>query len=279
MASSSIATSPTVRAIGPATPKGNHGSASGQVGTRPGVGRRPTTLQKLAGLRSEPPRSLPSASGTMPVASATAEPPLLPPHVLVRSNGLRVAPKTSLKVCDPAPNSGVFVLPMVIAPARRSRSTIRAVSVGTWFANTREPKVVRRPAVTNKSLCATGRPWSGPTSSPRVSAASAASASISAVSDARVTTALTTGLTWSTRARCAVITSRQETRRVRISSASARAVHSHRSAGCSSVADTGAFYRGGARRLRRAACVTVRTLGSRACVPGRTLGSDGCVKR
>ena len=35
----------------------------------------------------------------------------------MRSYGLSVAPKTGLKVCEPAPNSGVLVLPMVIAPA------------------------------------------------------------------------------------------------------------------------------------------------------------------
>jgi hypothetical protein len=34
---------------------------------------------------------------------------------------LRVAPNTELNVCDPAPNSGVFVLPRVIAPAPRMR--------------------------------------------------------------------------------------------------------------------------------------------------------------
>ncbi len=50
-----------------------------------GAGRSPTTLQKLAGLRSEPPMSLPSAIGSIPQASATAAPPLLPPQVLVRS--------------------------------------------------------------------------------------------------------------------------------------------------------------------------------------------------
>jgi len=45
---------------------------------------------------------------------------------------LRVAPKTRLKVCEPAPNSGVLVLPITIAPARRSRETIKVSSVGTW---------------------------------------------------------------------------------------------------------------------------------------------------
>jgi hypothetical protein len=67
----------------------------------------------------------------MPHDTETAAPPLLPPHVLVRSYGLRVAPKTSLKVWDPAPNSGVFVLPQVIAPAARMRVTISASRVGT----------------------------------------------------------------------------------------------------------------------------------------------------
>ena len=45
-------------------------SGSGAVGTSPTVGRSATMLLKLAGLRSEPPRSLPSASGSRPAASA-----------------------------------------------------------------------------------------------------------------------------------------------------------------------------------------------------------------
>ena len=51
-----------------------------------------------------------------------AAPPEDPPGVRERSHGLRVAPKTALNVCDPAPNSGVFVLPITSAPAARSRS-------------------------------------------------------------------------------------------------------------------------------------------------------------
>jgi len=77
------ATSATVRAIGPATESGDQDGDS--LGTRPGEGRRPTTLQNAAGLRSEPPVSLPSAIGTIPHASATAAPPLLPPHVFAGS--------------------------------------------------------------------------------------------------------------------------------------------------------------------------------------------------
>ena len=77
------ATSATDLAIGPDTDSGDQLLAL--PGTRPGDGRRPTTLQNAAGLRSEPPMSLPSAIGTMPHASATAAPPLLPPQVLVTS--------------------------------------------------------------------------------------------------------------------------------------------------------------------------------------------------
>src|SRR5262245_21888617 len=123
------ATSATERAIGPDTASADHDPDS--LGTRPGEGRMPTTLQNAAGLRSEPPVSLPSAMGTMPHASETAAPPLLPPHVLFRSYGFRVAPKTVLNVCEPAPNSGVFVLPRVIAPAARMRDTMSASRVGT----------------------------------------------------------------------------------------------------------------------------------------------------
>jgi hypothetical protein len=67
----------------------------------------------------------------MRVATATAAPPLLPPHVFLTSNGFRVAPNTVLKVCDPAPNSGVLVLPTVIAPAARILVTIAASRLGT----------------------------------------------------------------------------------------------------------------------------------------------------
>ena len=79
------AASLTVRAIGPCTDIGNQLARDGQTGTLPGEGRNPTTLQKLAGLRRDPPISLPSAIGCMPHARATAAPPLLPPQVLVIS--------------------------------------------------------------------------------------------------------------------------------------------------------------------------------------------------
>ena len=83
MALRNSATSATVRAIGPDTESGDHEVDS--LATRPGEGRSPTTLQNAGGLRSEPPVSLPSAIGSMRAATAVAAPPLLPPHVFVRS--------------------------------------------------------------------------------------------------------------------------------------------------------------------------------------------------
>src|SRR6266481_1888496 len=100
------AQSATLRATGPATLRVNHPSPLGGLGTRPGDVRRPTTLQKFGGFRSEPPMSLPSARGTMPQARATEPPPVLPPQVLVKSYGLRVGPKTGLNVWEPRPHSG-----------------------------------------------------------------------------------------------------------------------------------------------------------------------------
>src|SRR3954464_6463923 len=129
MAERNSATSATERAIGPCVDSGDQEPSSS--GTRPGDGRKPTTLFHAAGLRSDPPGSLPSAIGTRLHVRAHAAPPLEPPTVRERSNGLRVAPNTGLNVFEPAPNSGVFVFPMVIAPAARSRLTINASLVGT----------------------------------------------------------------------------------------------------------------------------------------------------
>ncbi len=44
-------------------------------------------------MRTEPPPSLPWATGTMPLATAAAAPPEEPPGVRPRSHGLRVGPK------------------------------------------------------------------------------------------------------------------------------------------------------------------------------------------
>ena len=92
MADSSRQVSGTVRAIGPSTGRLLQPTPRLSLGTRPGVGRKPTMPQNAAGLRSEPPVSEPVQSGAMPVASATAEPPDEPAADFCGSNGLPVAP-------------------------------------------------------------------------------------------------------------------------------------------------------------------------------------------
>ena len=92
---------------------------SGPQVLRPRVGLRPNSPQCDAGMRIEPPPSLPWAMGTMPAATAAAEPPLDPPGVRVGSQGLRVGPCSSGSVTAASPNSGVLVLPRMIRPARR----------------------------------------------------------------------------------------------------------------------------------------------------------------
>ena len=79
------ARSATERPRHPAVLNVDHANPAFGLGTRPGEGRKPTTLQNAAGLRSEPPVSEPLATGASPQASATAAPPEEPPQVLVRS--------------------------------------------------------------------------------------------------------------------------------------------------------------------------------------------------
>ena len=55
------------------------------VDTAPTVGLRPTMLLSPAGTRPEPAVSVPSANGTRPRATATAEPELEPPGTMAGS--------------------------------------------------------------------------------------------------------------------------------------------------------------------------------------------------
>jgi len=142
-----------------------------------------------------------------------------------------VGPNTGLKVCDPSPNSGVFVFPIRIAPASRMRRTMSASSVGMWVARSGEPFVLRRPRTGARSLIACGMPCSQPRDCPCARRVSWAAASASSVSYGRnETIALKRGLKASTRARHACITSTQDTLRACRRAESSSAEVSRRSA-------------------------------------------------
>ena len=76
-----------------------------------------------AGQRIEPPVSVPSASGAMRAATAAAAPPLDPPGIRVKSQGLWVNWKAEFSVDPPMANSSMFVRPMSTASAAFSRAT------------------------------------------------------------------------------------------------------------------------------------------------------------
>src|SRR4030095_8929125 len=122
--------------------------------------------QHAAGLRIEPPVSVPVAPGQRKAATAAPEPPLEPPRERSSAQGLRVAPYHGLSVVEPAANSWVLHLPMGTAPAALSRRTTSASSGGTLSRKNDEPWVVRTPAVSKMSLRPIGTPWSGPRQRP-----------------------------------------------------------------------------------------------------------------
>ena len=102
IASRRRAASATVRAIGPVCASDAHdgGEKPGDLGTSPKVGLIPTTPQKADGTRIEPTPSVPIASGPHPAATEAAAPPLDPPLVRSRFQGLRVMPDTGLSAVN-----------------------------------------------------------------------------------------------------------------------------------------------------------------------------------
>ncbi len=60
----------------------------------PNVPLKPTMPQYAAGIRTDPPLSVPMLIGTIPAATAAADPELDPPVALVRSCGLWTGPRT-----------------------------------------------------------------------------------------------------------------------------------------------------------------------------------------
>jgi|ERR1700730_180295 hypothetical protein len=72
----------------------------------------------------------------MPAARAAAEPPLEPPGVRSGFQGFRVMPVRGESVTPFQPNSGVVVLPRIMAPCSRTLATAGASSAHRWFGST-----------------------------------------------------------------------------------------------------------------------------------------------
>src|SRR5207244_1925941 len=115
-----------------------------------------------AGMRTEPPPSVPTDSAPIPDATAAPLPPLDPPGVRPGSHGLRVMPVIGLSVTPFQANSGVVVLPISTAPLSRNRATHGASTDHSWSGSiVREPRSVGQPRVSSVSLIEVGTPSTG----------------------------------------------------------------------------------------------------------------------
>ena len=149
---------------------------------------------KPAGMRIEPPPSVPTASAPMPVASAAAAPPEEPPGVLSGFQGLRVMPVRSQSVTPFQPNSGVAVLPSRTAPCSRSRAETGESSSSGAESVAWLPKRAGQPLVRMMSLIEVGTPSMRLFGAWMRQRSSAASASANAPSRSTTTKALSLGL-------------------------------------------------------------------------------------
>ena len=114
--------------------------------------------QQYAGFLNDPPMSLPIPNGLIPVAIAAPSPPLDPPGVIALFQGLKVLPLNGLSVSRRIPISGIFVLPIGIAPAFSILSTRGLFLGGIDSARKGSPLVVGVPTKSIFSFIVIGTP-------------------------------------------------------------------------------------------------------------------------
>src|SRR5687768_736255 len=106
----------------------------------------PTTPHIDAGLRTEPPVSVPIAAGRKPAAVAAPEPLEEPPQKWSRFHGLRAGGHGRSKEGPPTANSWVESLPRNTPPAALSFQATCASAPATLSSRIFECAVVGRPA-------------------------------------------------------------------------------------------------------------------------------------
>src|ERR1700761_4187118 len=158
--------SSTAATSAPSGPTVSMEDASGYTpssGTRPQVVFRPAIPQQAAGIRTEPPVSVPRATSASPAATATAEPLDDPPGSRPGSSGFTGVPDHAFTPLADQHSSVTLVLPTIRAPARRAAATTGpsataglACSATTWH-----PAVVGRPSTSMQSLTASRGPSPG----------------------------------------------------------------------------------------------------------------------
>src|SRR6266566_6859933 len=134
----SIASS-TERVIGPSLSSDQQSVIAPVRGTRPNVGRRPVTPQRIAGLTMLPPVSLPIENPTSPAAVAAPGPALDPDAPSSSSHGFIVWPPNQMSLSASAPKLSLAIR---TAPAAFRRRTTAESAAGTRFLNGSAPYVV-----------------------------------------------------------------------------------------------------------------------------------------
>src|SRR6516162_5198050 len=161
--------SSTAATSAPSGPTVSMDGASGYTpsrGTRPQVVFRPAIPQQAAGIRTEPPVSVPRAASASPAATATAEPLDDPPGSRPGSAGFTGVPDQGFTPLADQHSSVRLVLPTIRAPARRAAATtVASLAAGlACSATTWQPAVVGRPATSMQSLTASRGPAPGASS-------------------------------------------------------------------------------------------------------------------
>src|SRR2546423_14766954 len=93
------------------------------VETSPSDGFSPTTPHAAAGMRIDPPVSVPIVASAMPAARLAPDPPLDPPGDRDGSCGFLAGPNGESSLVVPNAHSCRLVLPTKMAPARRRCAT------------------------------------------------------------------------------------------------------------------------------------------------------------
>lgn len=139
---------------------------------------RPASPFQAAGMRTEPPVSVPAPAAARPSATATAVPELDPPGARPGSIALGGVAVTGLTPRPEKASSLRWVLPRGTTPAAAAFAKTAASRSGTRPARSFEPASVTSPAMSMLSFQQMGTPSSGPWRIPlrARSAASAAAA-------------------------------------------------------------------------------------------------------
>ena len=109
---------------------------SGPVGIRKRVGFSPTKPHAAAGIRIDPPPSLPCPIGTAPAATIAAVPPLEPPEVSLGFHGFLVTPLRIVSVALFQQNSGQAAVATTTTPAFLKR----APKIVSWSVTIPRPE-------------------------------------------------------------------------------------------------------------------------------------------